>query len=64
MYGGTDEAVFYTVINKFKNKISIGRMPLKYHRLPHEPQEYAVITIGISRDEKIRGECDEHIPPI
>lgn len=49
--GGTDEAAFDAVIGKFKDKISIGRMPLKYHRLPHESQDNAVITIGISRDE-------------
>ena len=49
--GGTDEAAFDAVINRFENKVSIGRMPLKYHRLPHEPQEHAVITIGISQDE-------------
>lgn len=51
IYGGTDEAAFDAVINNFKNEISIGRMPMEYHCLPHEPQEHAVITIGISRDE-------------
>ncbi|EQA1622543.1 hypothetical protein V5K00_RS10365 [Enterobacter asburiae] len=49
--GGTDEAAFDAVIGQFSGKVSIGRMPLKYHRLPHEPDKHAVITIGISQDE-------------
>lgn len=53
--GGTDEAAFDAVIANHSDRLSIGKMPLKYHRLPHDPQDHAVITIGISRDaDKIR----------
>lgn len=60
--GGTDEAAFDAVINRFESKVSIGRMPLKYHRLPHEPQEHAVISIGISKaKDKMRSKKREVI---
>lgn len=49
--GGTDEAAFDSVIGRHASKLKIGRMPLKYHRLPDEPDDNAVITIGISQDE-------------
>lgn len=49
--GGTDEAAFDAVINRFKGEMCIGCMPLRYHRLPDEAEANAVITIGISRDE-------------
>ncbi|MBV8043294.1 hypothetical protein [Pluralibacter sp.] len=53
--GGTDEAAFDVVIASFAGKVSIGRMPLEYHRLPHERHNNKVITIGISKDpDKMR----------
>ncbi|MGV2811730.1 hypothetical protein [Enterobacter cancerogenus] len=58
--GGTDEAAFDTVINRFADKLSIGCMPQKYHCLPEEPADNAVITIGISQDDdKLRIKCGE-----
>ncbi len=54
-HGGTDEAAFDAVIARHPREITIGRMPLKYHRLPHESEDNAVITIGISQDaDKMR----------
>jgi hypothetical protein len=48
--GGTDEAAFDKVISRYPS-LSIGLMPPKYHRLHHEPQSHAVISIGISQDD-------------
>lgn len=49
--GGTDEAAFDVVINRFTETVSIRDMPLEYHRLQHEPRKNAIISIGISQDE-------------
>ncbi|KGT94976.1 hypothetical protein NG99_06035 [Erwinia typographi] len=54
-YGGTDEAAFDAVIRRHQMGLTIGSMPLEYHRLPHETAENVVITIGISKDsDKMR----------
>ncbi|MFZ5272124.1 hypothetical protein [Enterobacter asburiae] len=50
-HGGTDEAAFDAVVNRFAPVLRIGRMPAKYHRIPGEADDNAVITIGISQDE-------------
>ncbi|PWI80504.1 hypothetical protein DEO48_08400 [Enterobacter sp. CGMCC 5087] len=50
-HGGTDEAAFDAVISEFAPALRIGLMPAKYHRIPGEAHDNAVITIGISKDE-------------
>lgn len=49
--GGTDEATFDAVINRFTETVSIGHMSLMYQCLPHEPRGNAVPSIGLSQDE-------------
>jgi hypothetical protein len=50
--GGTDEAAFDAVIGRYESKVSIGRMPDKYHILPGDADDHRVITIGLSKDEE------------